>query len=322
MHLEAALTFFCNSGKPLPRERELSDITVADVEEYVAWLAKRPNGRRNQGCLSQASQRKYLNSLSNLYRRAIGEGRVRTLLNPVAALMDKPQDSDGRGEAKWLEVHEAALLLKAAHLYAPMRPKVAMSPRAPHALIATMLLTGGRPNEVYGLTVEDISLERRTVTFRTDPTRRRLKTANSKRVVPLWPQLEDILREYLGGDDAPKAVLLFRSHRTGEKIGDIRKALDTIAVAAGWEAGDIPAKSFRHTYCAARLQTLDRGFPVSEFTVGRELGHGGAALVRKVSGHLGEVRHRSRCVEYRVGQHRARLKERLAKLQQHVAMGR
>jgi len=50
---------------------------------------------------------------------------------------------------------------------------------------------------------------------------------------------------------------------------------------------------FRHTYCATRLQTLDQGAPVSLYTVGKELGHGGDSLVRRVYGHLGEVRHRA-----------------------------
>lgn len=60
---------------------------------------------------------------------------------------------------------------------------------------------------------------------------------------------------------------------------------------------------FRHTYGAARLQTLDRDAPVSEYTVAREMGHGGTQLVRRVYGHLGLVRHRSEVVEYRVDQH-------------------
>ncbi|MEX2157633.1 MAG: hypothetical protein WD773_12440 [Gemmatimonadales bacterium] len=67
-------------------------------------------------------------------------------------------------------------------------------------------------------------------------------------------------------------------------------------------------------YCAARLQTLDQGAPVSVYTVARELGHGGDALVRRVYGHLGAVRHRSRAVEYRIEQHRKALRERLARL--------
>lgn len=75
--------------------------------------------------------------------------------------------------------------------------------------------------------------------------------------------------------------------------------------------GTVRSKVFRLTYCAARLQTLDRGAPVSVFTVGRELGHGGDALVKRIYGHLGDVRHRSEVVEYRVEQHEERLRERL-----------
>lgn len=60
---------------------------------------------------------------------------------------------------------------------------------------------------------------------------------------------------------------------------------------------------FRHTYRAARLQTLDHGAPVAVDTVRRELGHGSAEMVEKVYGHLGEVRHRAEVVEHRVEQH-------------------
>jgi len=58
---------------------------------------------------------------------------------------------------------------------------------------------------------------------------------------------------------------------------------------------------------------LDSGAPVSPFTVGRELGHGGDALVRKVYGHLGTVRHRADVVEYRVEQHAAILRDKLTR---------
>jgi len=66
-----------------------------------------------------------------------------------------------------------------------------------------------------------------------------------------------------------------------------------------------------HTYCATRLQTLDAGAPVSTYTVAREMGHGGESMVRRVYGHLGQVRHRSEAVEYRVEQHVAKLGTRL-----------
>jgi hypothetical protein len=51
------------------------------------------------------------------------------------------------------------------------------------------------------------------------------------------------------------------------------------------------------------LQTLDADAPVSPYTVGQELGHGGDSLVKRVYGHLGTVRHRAKAVEYRVQQH-------------------
>ncbi len=150
-----------------------------------------------------------------------------------------------------------------------------------------------------------MSFVRKTITFREHPWRR-LKTLTSQRVVPLWPQLEEILTAYLEGPNAPKGRLLFPSeHRRvrgrddEEMIGDIRKALDTVAVQAGWAAGEIRPYAFRHSYCAARLQTLDVGAPVSPYTVGRELGHGGDALVKRVYAHLGQTRYRADVMEYR-----------------------
>ncbi len=57
---------------------------------------------------------------------------------------------------------------------------------------------------------------------------------------------------------------------------------------------------------AARLQTLDQGFPISTYTVARELGHGGDSLIKRVYGHLGTVRHRSEHAEFRIEQHQDR----------------
>jgi integrase len=74
----------------------------------------------------------------------------------------------------------------------------------------------------------------------------------------------------------------------------------------------------RHSYCSARLQTLDNGHPVSPWTVAREMGHGGRSLVDRVYGHLGEVRHRSEHVEFRVEQHLDVLAPRLAEARSPV----
>ena len=90
-------------------------------------------------------------------------------------------------------------------------------------------------------------------------------------------------------------------------LTDSRKLLDAVTVRVGWKPGEIRSRMFRHTYCAARLQTVDQGAPVSTCTVAREMRHSGEAMVRKVYGHLGQVRHRAEAVEYRAEQHVAKL---------------
>ncbi len=59
----------------------------------------------------------------------------------------------------------AALLLEAARTHKP--PSEANTHAAlGYPLLATFLLTGARKSEVLGLEVEDISFDRKTVTFR------------------------------------------------------------------------------------------------------------------------------------------------------------
>jgi integrase len=290
-------------------DRELAAITAADVRGWAERLQTIPNGRG--ATMSGGTVRHHLNALSNLYRRAQAEGCVVPGYNPVAALLEKP--SARREEARWLEVPEAALLLEAARTFKPKRADVAVPFAYP--LLAAFVLTGGRRAEVLGLEVGDVSFDRKTVTFRPNDWRR-LKTTTSLRSVPLWPQLEEILRPYLFGGDRPPARLLFPCYRTGEEamLRDMRKLLDAVAARVGWKPGEIRAKMFRHTYTAARLQTLDQGAPVSVYTVAKELGHGGEAMVRRVYGHLGQVRQRGEAVEYRAEAFAAQLGERLAAL--------
>ncbi len=320
--LAATEGFFRRAIAFFGADRPLDTIRPRDVRAYVEHLGSldlrqlRPNSpqRANRSPASAAARpdrpqrtmtpytvRAHLFALSNLYRRAQESEVVPLGYNPVAVLMDKP--AIVRREAHWLEVHEAALYLEAAHRLPPLggtrldaeavarlraeweagnRSKRALAgaygvsdvvvgrilrgqnARDPlddaalaYSVVATFLLTGGRYREVLGLELDDVSFDRKTVTFR--PNRwRRLKTQTSWRVVPLWP--------------------------------------------------------FRHTYCAARLQTLDRGAPVSLYTVSRELGHGSEEMVRRVYSHLGSVRHRSDVVEYRVEQHYERLGEELSRL--------
>jgi integrase len=289
-------------------DRDLGNITVEDVNQWATHLAttkwaprKAKPGAKGRS-LSSGTVRHALNALSNLYRRAQSEGRVPPGFNPVASMLEKP--SGARREARWLEVHQGALLLESSRtlLSDPSR-KDALPAETAHALIATFLLTGGRSAEVLGLEVDDVGFDRQTVTFRENHWRR-LKTLKSARVVPLHPQLAEILRAYLNRQalDRPPTRLLFPSFITGHEamLKEWRGTLDRAAVRAGWKKGELRSRVFRHSYCAARLQTLDGGAPVSPYTVSRELGHGSGAMVERIYSHLGTIRHRSEAVEYRI----------------------
>lgn len=261
LHLTRACEFF-GSG------RGLQTIGVPDVQRWMDHLGTRLSNRRLEGQedaeepirrpITGATIRMHLNSLSNLYRRAISENVVPLGYNPAAALIDKPTAE--REEAAWLEVHEAALLLESARLAAAS----AKVPPYAYPLLATFLLTGGRRSEVLRLEVADVSFDHKTVRIRKNASRRRLKTRTSQRTVPLWPQLEEILRPYVFSPDRPPTRLLFpRFGEGGESmITDFRKVVNRVTVPAGWESGAITSKMFRHTYCSARLQTLDRGASV------------------------------------------------------------
>jgi integrase len=305
--IACAETFLRRGVNHFGAGRYLDTIGVADVQ---AWLVGLAEGRHTEGKpLSAGSVRHHLNALSNLYRRAGAEEVVPPGYNPASALLEKPSGS-GRAESAYLEVHDGALLLEAARL--PGKRVNGHTMRDAYALVASLLLTGGRLREVLGLDVEDVSFDRKTVTFRPNAWRR-LKTRRSARTVPLWPQLEEILRPYVFDLDRPPGRLLFPSFASGQEAmrTDTRKLLDHVAARASWKAGEIRAKMFRHTYCAARLQTLDHGAPVSPYTVARELGHGSTAMVEKVYSHLGTLRHRSEVVEFRIEQHAATLGDRL-----------
>ena len=181
---------------------------------------------------------------------------------------------------------------------------------------------------MLGLDVEDVSFDRGLVRFRPNA-HRGLKTQTSVRTVPLWPQLRDILQTWMFGGDTPRASgLLFPSAR-GEMIRDLRKSLDGMGALCGMEEGEVRTRPFRHTYCSARLQTVQRILnpgkaasdenawhyvEVSRFQVQKEMGHGGAQLVDRIYGHAPRHPYRAEVVEYRVENHAEELGERFRSL--------
>ena len=93
---------------------------------------------------------------------------------------------------------------------------------------------------------------------------------------------------------------------------DFEKGLDGVARLIQYEARGplsppkIRAQAFRNTYCAARLQCLDRGASIARYTVEREMGHSSPEMVTRIYGHLGDIRYRAEHVEYRLERHGSR----------------
>lgn len=277
--LARAVAFF---GK----DRELSSIRPSDVRGWVEELRETSNGRGST--LSDKTVRDHINSLSNLFRRAQGMEAVPPGFNPVRSWLGSVEanerPSGGRTkEADWLEPEDAALLLESARTYEPPADKHPVP--FIYSLIGTVLLTGGRKSEVFGLEVEDVSFDRDVIRFRPNE-HRDLKTHTSTRTVPVWPQLREILQAYIFDPKGPKSGLLFPSPRTGKMLVSVRKQLDKVAERAGFEKGEIRLHKLRHTYTAARIQTTEHGAPVALFTVARELGHSSTNLIERRYGHL------------------------------------
>jgi integrase len=199
LYLDRAIAFL-GAGKPI------SEIGVPEVQGWLDHLRRQTTAPRCP--MTNAILRWHLNALSNLYRRAQSEHLVPLGHNPVSALMEK--SAPDPEEARWLEAREAALLLEEARVTPGL-------PRHAYPLLATLLLTGGRRAEVLGLEVADVSFNHHTVTFRKNASRRRLKTRTSQRTLPMWPQLEAILREYVFSPNQPPSRLLFPQRGAGTR---------------------------------------------------------------------------------------------------------
>lgn len=285
--------------------RTLASIRADDV---AAWLADLRSPGQGRGRLfREETVRKHMNVLAGLFTRAQRVGWVPQGFNPVSLLEKDERPTREPSPTEWLEVHDAARLLEAARTYRPSTTEPEM--RLAYPMLAAFLLTGGRADEVLGLDIADLDFERKLIHFRPNQWRsgKKGKTTGATRSVPMWPQLEVVLRDYLVGahlelrlQHDPGLTLLFPSPSTGGRIRDIRGIVDRVARRAGLREGVYRSRSFRITYATARLQTTDRGAPIAQKTVEVELGHASGAMLQRVYGRLGTVRERGEVVEYQV----------------------
>ena len=258
-----------------------------------------------------------------MFSRALSESFV--TVNPVAAMYKKPTPEPRT--PMWFKPAECALILESARTYKLPTGDGSYAYPYIYPLMAVWLLTGARKSEALGLTVDDVSLKHRTISIRPNQWRR-LKTSSSERTVPLWPQLEEIIRAYLIQREQEGGLneLLFPATRGPEgehMLDNVKKSLDQIGARAGFEAGALRATAFRHSYATARLYTAEHGAPVSLWTVRGEMGHRSTGMIEKVYGHTITQRTRvwsdqktalPEVVEFRIEDHKDAMEERLLAL--------
>jgi len=277
-------------------------------DHVSAWLAEveahpphantpRPGGRR--GKLSGNTLAKYLAAVRGMLKRAWQDGRISE--NPALKIADEDRPATARAsDTPVLEVHEAALVLEAARRL-PLRGG---APAENYLRLACYLLTGGRASEVDDLDKSDVDFEREEVHFRPNTSRARLKTAGSVRIVRLWPQLRDILKEYMAGPHVPAGPRLFHG-------ADMRRWLDHVGLAVGFPKATLRGRTFRVTYATARSQTVEDGAPVALWTVMHEMGHTSIRMLEKVYNRAIRSRQRREHVEFRWEDHAAAVGHRL-----------
>ncbi|MBB6070262.1 integrase [Longimicrobium terrae] len=248
---------------PDPKPRNLASIGVTDVQAYLKWLKIQPNGRG--GYLGRSSRRLHLTVLSNMIDRAISEGKLPLGSNPVTALIDKP--TSPRSRTIWLEVDELALLLESARTLREFGPTYGGRPlECAYELLATFILTGAREDEIRRLRTRHVRFRDQTIHIPGT------KTQTSDRIIPMHPQLREILQAYVERLGRGRDDLLF-TNAAGDPFGDWRKTLDTIAVRAGFKQGKIRTRVFRTSYITHRLACIDQGAFIEPYKVAREVGH-------------------------------------------------
>lgn len=300
---------------------DVRQIDPASAEAYMEHLAgevepsTRGRGGRRTDRLGPGTQRKYLDALANLLKRAKSKGIIRS--NVVEDLVDKPTAESSPTEH--LERWEAALLLEVARRLHPLsRPGTPYYP-----LLAWELLTGCIESETKSRERSDVRLPGDpefpdgVVMVRANGTRDRLKTAHRTRYLQLQPQLAEILRAYLASAQAPTGRLLFPGTQPDVPIGDWRGVLDRIAQVAGFEPGTVRTLRFRPTFATHRAYTCDEmGQPMTALKLRAEMGHGTLKMLEERYFKAARFRRSLPHLEYRWSEwaevHRPRLAAGLA----------
>jgi integrase len=190
--------------------------------------------------------------------------------------------------------------------------------------VALGAYTGARRNEVQAQRWEWVDWDQNLIQVHTSKVRRgESRNAPSGallRAVPLWPQLRTILRAWWAAQGEPSNGLMFPRLRPAtrtrkhplpsvERGGISDKSIHTILrlrglITGGENKGEallfegspgyvVGFQEFRVTYCATRLQTVEKvsgvdgaWAPVARRTVEAEMGHQSSQMVDRIYGRV------------------------------------
>lgn len=267
------------------------------------WLQEYVQKRRAKG-MKASTILKELSAISELCKTAVEHEIIES--NPVRKMRRKP--SPDRGERVFLENDQAGDLIIASRRHdasATGRATRFMEP-----LLSTMVVQGCRNEEGRGTLRRDVDLERGIFHIRPNDFRG-LKKSWHRRSMRLWPQTRSAMERHLlipDPKDPSRMIERFAPDEPifpgteGGIIQDVRSSFWSILVDAGIASyrdpddrslgidESITFHTLRHTYCAARLQTTDRGAPIQQHTVMTEMGHRDYKLIAEIYGH---VQHRA-----------------------------
>lgn len=154
-------------------------------------------------------------------------------------------------------------------------------------LVALLLFTGGRSEEVRGLQWEEIDWHRNEVIFCHNRWRK-LKRRHCVRRVPMTSELRRLLREFQNGREDQSGLILVGAE--GGMTGGLQTIFSRCVMRAGLSR-DLSPHSCRHTFATAMLNTyIATGKGVfarrSSFDVAKLVGHRDSRLVDTTYGHL------------------------------------
>lgn len=200
------------------------------------------------------------------------------------------------------------MLLESARTIHEFGPAHGSQPLAcAYALVATFLLTGAREDEIRRLRIRHLDFPSNAIHIPGT------KTRSADRIVPMHPQLREILEPYVARLGRRSSELLF-TNAAGESFGDWRKTLDAIAVRAGFKAKRIRTRVFRTSYITHRLACIDHGTFIEPYKVAREVGHKSTDTTLWIYGRIQRKRVRMEELAFRTSAIGPELQDRLRAL--------